>query len=220
MFINKDGIRAQSLNNTVVSQPWTLAGCGSGWPLNSEPGLQSNLVFAWGGVGRFPCDWCVFRSGKKTKINRVTYSWTYPYDRRLRVCLSAILPKITSILFVKLVALFLKAREHTHCTDVFAVATNVPLRCHFLPSQIPSSSDTRVVWQISSAWRIMSWVWDRNWGTETSTTSSSENRRGSWHPQPKASSSNTDSCQHVRPKEAANHLGGLTAASSLVNQSK
>ena len=160
---------------------------------------QSGIWMGWG--REIPLWLMCVQKWEKDKA-RGTHSWTYPYDRRLRVCLSPIFPKITSILFVKLVALFLKVRKHTHCTDVFAVATNVPFRCYFLPPRIPSSSDIRVVWQISSAWRIMSWVWDRNWGTETSTTLSSENRHGSWHPQPKASSSNTDSCQHVQTQRS------------------
>lgn len=40
-------------------------------------------------------------------------------------------------------------------------------------------------WRISSAWSIMSWIWDRNRGIGISTILSSENRHESWHSLPK-----------------------------------
>lgn len=134
MLINKDAIKTQSPHNTVVSQPWPLVGYGSEWPLNSEPGLQKTLVFVRGGVRRFPCDWCVLGCRKSTKINRVTCSWTYPCDGHLSNCLPSFVnspPSSLRSFFEKLVSLFLKVWKHTHCTDMFAMATNIPL-CSYL----------------------------------------------------------------------------------------
>lgn len=87
MLMNKGGIRTQRSHNTAASHPWPLVGYGSGWPLNSESGLQRTLVFVTGGVRRSPCDRCVLGCRKSTKINRVTCSWTYPCDGHLHNCL-------------------------------------------------------------------------------------------------------------------------------------
>lgn len=121
-----------------------------------------------GGVGRFSCDWCVFWCRKRAKINRATYLWAYPYHRPLSTCLSPTFPEIVPLSF-EAWALLSLTLEHIHSTDVHLPWQHLPLStatfCH--PKYQPCCHGfprVKVGWQIGSAWSVVSWVWDRNWG--------------------------------------------------------
>lgn len=150
---------------------------------------------------------------KKAKKNKATSTGHMPTGH-LSTCLSLIFPKIISILFTKLVPFdmclpwqqtslfpFCHSKYHPYCHGFAQVSwgcmTNqLCLECNVM--SLRQKSRCRNVHHLSS-----------------------ENRCKYWQSLPKSQfmkipiSANTS-----RPKEATNHLSGLSAASSSVNQNK